>query len=172
MTGSRPQLYNGLILIAMFFCCRLVWGTHQSYTIYKDLWAGIHTTPIVPATVAALTGNQKAADNFVSPERYNETMRFVTTSTTIPTWLAVIYVGSNLTLNSLNFYWFFKMIDAVRKRFEPPASAKIETDTAKVKGAAGGTGAITTGTDVKVTTRPRRRTLLDGEDSDAAPAIS
>ena len=37
----------------------------------------------------------------------------------MPVWAALSYLSSNLTLNFLNFYWFFKMVRAVRKRFEP-----------------------------------------------------
>jgi hypothetical protein len=36
----------------------------------------------------------------------------------VPFWLASIYLVSNLVLNSLNFYWFAKMIETVRKRFQ------------------------------------------------------
>jgi hypothetical protein len=35
-----------------------------------------------------------------------------------PLWLVGIYVVSNLFLNSLNLYWFSKMIDSVRRRAE------------------------------------------------------
>ena len=31
-------------------------------------------------------------------------------------WLAFTYFGSNIVFNTLNFYWFGKMIEAVRKR--------------------------------------------------------
>jgi hypothetical protein len=166
MTGSRAQLYNGLVLIGMFFSCRLAWGTYQSFLIYCDLWAGIHSTPSVPATLAAAG----KADALAFPARYAETMQFVTASTSLPTWLAAIYVGSNLTLNSLNFYWFFKMIDAVRKRFEPTAESKREAGKS-IKGAGDGTTVLATGADDRITARPRRRTLLDGEDPDAPPPI-
>lgn len=37
----------------------------------------------------------------------------------IPTWLALIYLGCNIVLNTLNIYWFGKMIETVRKRFKP-----------------------------------------------------
>lgn len=160
MTGSRAQLYNGLVLIAMFFSCRLVWGTYQSALIYRDLWAGIHRGP-----------DFLSAEKADVPARYAETMQFVTTEDTIPIWLAAVYVVSNLTLNSLNFYWFFKMIDAVRKRFDPKAEGK-QGAAESVKVSADGTTAVTTGTDSgKITTRPRRRTILDGEDPDAPPPI-
>ncbi len=35
----------------------------------------------------------------------------------MPTWLAVVYLSSNIVLNTLNFYWFGKMIETIRKRF-------------------------------------------------------
>ncbi|KAK4554962.1 hypothetical protein LTR86_008110 [Recurvomyces mirabilis] len=38
----------------------------------------------------------------------------------VPTWLFLTYLVSNTTLTCLNFYWFGKMIQALRKRFEPP----------------------------------------------------
>lgn len=38
----------------------------------------------------------------------------------VPSWLAIAYVVSNSILSALNFYWFNKMIAAVRKRFDKP----------------------------------------------------
>ena len=35
----------------------------------------------------------------------------------VPTWLGGVYLGSNVVLNTLNFYWFVKMIETIRKRF-------------------------------------------------------
>jgi len=179
MTGSRAQLYNGLVLIGTFFSCRLVWGTWQSFLIYRDLWFGVTIGPDYTAILGA--GKSANGDFVVSPTsppaRYAETMRFVTPDTVIPIWLAAVYVGSNLTLNSLNFYWFFKMIDAVRKRFEPAAEGKkgdkAERESEKLlKGSADGTAVLATGVaEEDVTTRARRRTLLDGEDPDAPPPI-
>ncbi|KAI1115194.1 TLC domain-containing protein [Nemania sp. NC0429] len=158
MTGSRAQLYNGLVLIATFFSCRLVWGTWQSVLVYRDLWAGIHQGP-----------NELDAASL--PARYADTMQFAAESTAVPMWLAAIYVGSNLTLNSLNFYWFFKMIEAVRKRFDPAAAGQREEAEPDKTTAADGSVAVATGTDSKFATRPRRRTILDGEDPDAPPPI-
>ncbi|KAI1202442.1 TLC domain-containing protein [Nemania serpens] len=163
MTGSRAQLYNGIVLIATFFSCRLVWGTYQSFLVYRDLWAGIHQGPNVLAVSEA-----EAAD---LPARYADSMQFVTTSAAVPLWLAAIYIGSNLTLNSLNFYWFFKMIEAVRKRFDPKAESQQEESEADKTGTTDGSVAVTTGTDNRYAPRPRRRTILDGEDPDAPPPI-
>ena len=47
-----------------------------------------------------------------------EVMKFANHTMTIPMWLALTYLGSNLVLHSLNFYWFGRMIETVRKRFE------------------------------------------------------
>ena len=114
MTGSRAQLYNGIALLAMFFSCRLVWGTYQSLRVYQDVWRAFQSnnstillgSPIAPATAPSV--DERA-----------EVMRF-TQDLAVPVWLAVIYLGSNVVLNTLNFYWFSKMIETVRKRFEPP----------------------------------------------------
>ena len=45
----------------------------------------------------------------------------------IPLWLALTYLGSNVVLNTLNFYWFGKMIETVKKRFRP----KVEEQAKK-----------------------------------------
>ncbi len=41
-----------------------------------------------------------------------------------------MYLTCNLVLNSLNFYWFAKMIETVRKRFQ----GKPHDESANVKG--------------------------------------
>lgn len=103
MTGSRAQLYNGMMLLATFFSCRLVYGTYSSFRVFHDIWSSINANP--------------------SPSKleFSSTMVFATKESTVPLWLGATYLLSNLTLNSLNFYWFFMMIKAVRKRFEPSA---------------------------------------------------
>lgn len=101
LTGSKIQLYNGIMLIATFFSCRLVYGTYQSTRVFGDIWAAVNS-PTDPHTTAE-----------------TDVMMFVTESSRVPVWLGVVYLGSNITLNTLNFYWFFKMIEAVRKRFVP-----------------------------------------------------
>jgi hypothetical protein len=35
-----------------------------------------------------------------------------------PLWLSATFVVSNLFLNSLNIYWFAKMVDSLRRRAE------------------------------------------------------
>lgn len=103
MTGSRAQLYNGIMLLATFFSCRLVYGTYSSFRVFHDIWSSVNANP--------------------SPSKleFSSTMVFANKESTVPVWLGATYLLSNLTLNSLNFYWFFMMIKAVRKRFEPSA---------------------------------------------------
>ena len=115
MTGSRAQLYNGIALLVMFFCCRLVWGTYQSLLVYQDVWHAIQTneTPLVLSSAIPPATNP-------SLDEHAEVMRFAK-ERTVPVWLAVTYLGSNVVLNTLNFYWFGKMIETVRKRFREPA---------------------------------------------------
>ena len=44
----------------------------------------------------------------------------------IPLWLVAVYVAANVVLNSLNYYWFAKMITAIRKRFRGERREKKE----------------------------------------------
>ncbi|KAI9796560.1 MAG: hypothetical protein M1833_006124 [Piccolia ochrophora] len=113
MTGSRIQLYNGLMLVATFGGCRLIWGTYQSVLIYQDVWTawtsdvptGEKYAPLPGATVEEVLRHQQQS---------------------MPTWLAGSYLGANTILSVLNFYWFERMIAAVRKRFDPKGEAKAE----------------------------------------------
>jgi len=109
MTGSRAQLYNGIVLLFAFFSCRLVWGTYQSLRVYQDVWVALQSpgTRFEKGEVMRLNAH---ADKQV-----------------VPVWLAITYLGSNLVLNTLNFFWFGKMIETVRKRFAP------EKEKVKVK---------------------------------------
>lgn len=108
MTGSRAQLYNGILLLFSFFSCRLIYGTFQSFCVFRDMWSAINAHP-------AKTFSQSPV------------LIFTTAETTVPSWLATSYLMSNLTLNFLNFYWFIMMIRAVLKRFQP--NEKHETAT-------------------------------------------
>lgn len=130
MTGGRLQWYNGILLLAVFFSCRLVWGTYQSLRVYQDVWHTMHlkTQPgpvlreiqesprssiFVPRDGQLCLGDQSC----ISAQ--SEVMRFTSSETlAIPLWLAMVYLISNLVLNTLNFYWFGKMIETVRKRFD------------------------------------------------------
>jgi hypothetical protein len=42
----------------------------------------------------------------------------------VPLWLGAIYLASNLVLNGLNIWWFGKMVQTIRSRFEPPLGTK------------------------------------------------
>jgi len=123
-------------LLASFFCCRLVWGTYQSIRVYQDVWAALHL-PINSTSdlgqILASNITRGAQDLFVPRDgslclgreecvaAQGEVLKFVGMGTTgVPVWLAVTYLSSNVVLNSLNFYWFGKMIETVRKRFEKP----------------------------------------------------
>ncbi|KAL8704315.1 MAG: hypothetical protein Q9201_002537 [Fulgogasparrea decipioides] len=128
MTGSRPQWYNGILLLASFFLCRLLWGTYQSLRVYQDCWAALHVSTTNTSDV--LLG--KGGDELGSvPTGIPDLMQYHPQLEDIPTWLALTYLGSNVVLNTLNFYWFGKMIETVKKRFRTPPKAKDEKEEKK-----------------------------------------
>lgn len=121
MTGSRLQLYNGILLLLTFFSCRLVWGTYQSLRVYQDVWAAVHHTPVSACIqLDKLNGTANCAVNV------HDGVMIYAGDEVVPVWLAFTYLGSNIVLNTLNFFWFTKMIEAIRKRFVPQKEVKKE----------------------------------------------
>jgi hypothetical protein len=122
LTGSTIQAVNGALLTGTFFGCRLIWGNISSILVFYDIFRGVrygnsqHITTARPSyTPAELLAIARDGDG--------QRMAFATESS-IPLWLAAIYLASNLTLNSLNVFWFGKMIQTIRKRFDPPFGTK------------------------------------------------
>ncbi|KAJ5647653.1 hypothetical protein N7490_004025 [Penicillium lividum] len=143
MTGSKAQWYNGMALLFVFFSCRLIWGTWQSIVVYSDMWTALQQTwnassgpltePVnINANVFLLTRDGSMCVDETCARANAEIARFKEyTSAGVPTWLVLTYVGSNLILNFLNYFWFFKMVETVLKRFRTP-----EASGAKAGGAA------------------------------------
>jgi hypothetical protein len=139
MTGSKLQWYNGMLLLAMFFSSRLLWGTYQSLRVYQDVWHTMHlntTTPIYRevhdsphSSIFSPRDGQLCMGETSCVLAQSEVMKFAGSHTqAIPFWLAAIYLTCNLVLNSLNFYWFGKMIETVRKRFEGKPSDEFKQE--------------------------------------------
>lgn len=137
MTGSRAQLYNGIALLFTFFCCRLLWGTYQSIRVYQDIWAALHYQPPVDKIDLKLINSDTVDTTGIASKRTSDSIHQLhlmgySNSQYVPIWLSLIYLGSNLVLNFLNFYWFRLMITTLRKRFD-------HKDTKSIKLAVNGT---------------------------------
>ena len=112
MTGGMLQLVNGIVLMATFFGCRIAWGFYQCYWLYFDAWNAWNAGPKDLAyceIVMRLKGEVASG-----------------AGCKVPAWLLLLYVVGNTVLNVLNVYWFGKMIEALRKRFDSPASKSAE----------------------------------------------
>ncbi|KAA8914572.1 TLC domain-containing protein [Sphaerosporella brunnea] len=108
LSGSIYQLINGFCLLGTFFCCRLLWGTYNSVLVFRDIfWVYAHPPP---AEGHAFAGK------------------------TVPLWLAIIYLGSNLLLNGLNYWWFSRMIQTVSARFKTPKEGTAAKEKILVEG--------------------------------------
>ncbi|KAF2465565.1 DUF887-domain-containing protein [Lindgomyces ingoldianus] len=136
MTGSKIQFYNGIMLLLTFFSCRLMWGSYQSvrvfYDVYRALTAG---HPTINDPELGKFNNRTTASELVHGD---EIMQFAGDQF-VPVWLAGCYLASNITLNGLNWFWFGKMIETLRKRFDPPlgtrkAEAELEKEKVLVEG--------------------------------------
>lgn len=113
MTGGKAQLVNGVALLLTFFGSRLVWGTYQSVKVYQDL-------------ALVLRMPESGTKGWLHD---SEVMRF-SDGQVLPLWLAYTYLASNTLLTVLNFYWFWRMIETVTKRFRssPEKKAKLASE--------------------------------------------
>ena len=116
MTGSRIQLYNGIALLTSFLVGRVLWGNYQSLRIYSDVWTALQTRDFDSGDVwdSSVFAHQKSASKLTVGDGAGKP--------TLPIWLVFAYLGSNTVLNFLNVYWFAKMIQALRRRFQPHSS--------------------------------------------------
>ena len=114
MTGSNAQLFNGILLMSTFAGSRLIWGSYNCFRVFPDLWKAVHyqSTDDGKMYLAA------RASHKVGVAAIEETKR--TSHRHVPVWLAGIYVLSYITLMALNFVWFGKMVETIRRRFDPP----------------------------------------------------
>ncbi|OCK78095.1 DUF887-domain-containing protein [Lepidopterella palustris CBS 459.81] len=156
MTGSKIQLYNGMALLFTFFSCRLIWGSYQSFYVFGDVYRAI-------ASGGMFTHDTEAGTTARAPsyDAQSEIMRFAA-NRRVPVWLAISYLGANITLNSLNWFWFAKMIETVRKRFDPPLGTKrpdkkLEKEHTMVEGVD-----VETDADVDAEMVPIKVTGMDG----------
>jgi hypothetical protein len=125
-----------MALLFSFFACRLVWGTWQTAVVYGDMWnalqhtwsaaaaplsepASVNANVFYPARDGSLCVNEACARANAEITKFKEY-----TAGGVPTWLVATYVGSNLILNFLNFFWFSKMVETVLKRFRTPAEGQ------------------------------------------------
>jgi hypothetical protein len=121
MTGSTLQFVNGIILLFTFFSCRLCWGTYNSIRVFADVWRAYTAGPVSLSDPAS--GKLNANTTLGNAGFKNDVLQFAE-GQTVPLWLAAAYLASNLTLNGLNWFWFSKMIETLRKRFDPPLGTR------------------------------------------------
>lgn len=132
LTGSTIQMINGILLIAVFIGCRLIWGTWKSIEVFYDIYVAYRDG----ASWAAADANTTSSPLDVAAAR-TDTLRYAG-AREVPGWLFFLYVASNVILNGLNWWWINKMIATIRKRFDPPFGTrkpeKVETEADLARG--------------------------------------
>jgi hypothetical protein len=134
LTGSKIQLYNGILLLLTFFSCRLCWGSYQSVRVFYDVYRALQTGHVSSSLHDPQLGSLKNGTATPGPDDLigqSEIMAFAGPRT-VPLWLAFSYLTSNLVLNGLNWFWFGKMIETIRKRFDPPLGTRKLSNAEKV----------------------------------------
>lgn len=102
--------------------CRLFWGTLQSIRVFSDVWTAYQAGPIRFLDSGVKSFENATAVDAGATER-TDMLQFAD-GLSVPLWLAFAYLASNLILNGLNWFWFTKMIETLRKRFDPPLGTR------------------------------------------------
>jgi hypothetical protein len=121
MTGTTLQFVNGIVLLFTFFSCRIVWGSYQSIRVFTDIY-NAYTAGAVTRSDPGF-GKLSEGTTVGNAGFKHDVLQFAE-GQTVPLWLVTAYLASNLILNSLNWFWFGKMIETLRKRFDPPFGTK------------------------------------------------
>ncbi|KAH8730749.1 TLC domain-containing protein [Phaeosphaeriaceae sp. PMI808] len=121
MTGSTLQFVNGIALLFTFFSCRLCWGTYQSIRVFSDIFRA-YTAGTVTLTDSSF--GRLNNSTIVGNAAFKYDILHFADGQSVPLWLAAAYLASNITLNGLNWFWFGKMIETLRKRFDPPLGTR------------------------------------------------
>ncbi|OCL09642.1 hypothetical protein AOQ84DRAFT_388040 [Glonium stellatum] len=118
--GTQLQLINGIILIVVFFFCRIVWGTYHVSWLYRDMWAAVRITDenlaAYQRTLAASQGHGSSI--IYVPQR-------------IPAYFAVVHLGCNTTLLLLCYYWFCLILRKAASTLFPTAKNHKEGGSAE-----------------------------------------
>ncbi|KAF2157195.1 DUF887-domain-containing protein [Myriangium duriaei CBS 260.36] len=121
LTGSFYQWINGIVLILTFFFCRLVWGNINSVVVFYDMYNALRSGRVTTDLSLYPDPVAQRLSGVLADEK--DVYRF-TAGRPLPLWLATSYLTANVVLNSLNIYWMGKMIETIRKRFDPPFGTK------------------------------------------------
>jgi hypothetical protein len=121
MTGSTLQFLNGIVLLVTFFSCRILWGTYNSFRVFGDVYRAYSAGAV---TLSDQEFGRLSKDTVLGNAGFKHDMLHFADGQTVPMWLAAAYLLSNLTLNGLNWFWFGKMIETLRKRFDPPIGTR------------------------------------------------
>lgn len=105
--GSKLQIVNGVILIVMFACCRLLWGSHLTNVFFRDVWTALH-----------------APESSWTEYKYSPSEKPLVLEHQAPWWLAVMFMISNAVVMSLSAFWFVKMIATIRKHIETASNSE------------------------------------------------
>ncbi|KAK1079830.1 hypothetical protein LTR33_006063 [Friedmanniomyces endolithicus] len=98
--GSTLQLVNGMILITVFGCCRLLWGSYMTKTFFGDVWTALH-----------------APRSSWTTYNYSPTQKPLVLQHHAEWWVGIVFLATHTVVMSLSIFWFGKMIATMRRPY-------------------------------------------------------
>lgn len=111
---STPAKVNVVAWITTFFSIRIVWGTYQTFLVFRDLWT-MTVTPFSPQSLGNTewTAVLRLQDAGLSPCR-------------LPPWVLAwtLFCGSAQAI--LNHLWFYSIVRAMLANAKKERQAKVD----------------------------------------------
>ncbi|KAK4901583.1 hypothetical protein LTR27_001355 [Elasticomyces elasticus] len=98
--GSTLQIVNGMVLIVVFGCCRLLWGSYSTVLFFRDAWTALHA----PGPSWTSYDHSPTEKPLVLEHRAQW-------------WMTIIFLVTHTTIMALSAIWFSKMITTIRKHY-------------------------------------------------------
>lgn len=97
MDGSRIQIINGALLVITFFSIRIIYGLYSTSWLLWDIYSAV---TIREQTIHS--ERKKLSQLEFSPR--------------LPVWIIIMHIAAQVTLHSLNFVWFTKIVQLFLRR--------------------------------------------------------
>lgn len=114
MTGSNVQIFNGIVLLSIFFVVRIICGNYQSLALYQDLWTSYSHYRSTNGIDFGIVGPEHEIRSHTFQAA---TMNLTHQTDYVPLWLALSTFLAIAALNVLNVLWLYKLIRSMNRRF-------------------------------------------------------
>lgn len=125
---SKAYTFAGLAMMSSFFVARIAFGTRFAF----EFWGSCLAELRAPLPLSVLSSGPSSSSSRVSSLfGLGGGAEGDSSQSNIPAPVLVLILGANLGMNSLNLFWFSKMLSGAVKHLRPSSKTKEKTGAKK-----------------------------------------